>query len=136
MAFFRRLFCVTMTPQPQQEDCWTVTAQEVRINLGQAAELAEPGGALRLEGKGLPNRLLVVHGIDDKFYAYKNNCACSGWRVDPVPGEARIRCCTLGQSTYDYSGQPVAGPAEKNLTTYGVEREGDQLVITLAGPSQ
>ncbi len=65
------------------------------------------------------------------FRAYKNNCACSGWRLDPVDGEEKVRCCTLASSTYDYDGKRLSGPAKKDLETYPVEQIARSLLIRL-----
>ncbi len=121
MELFRRLFGICVTSLPSDTDCWQIQGGKIEIDLSKASELTLKGGALRLEGQGLEPRMLVIHGVDGKFYAYQNNCACSGWRLDPVEGEEKIRCYTLAQSTFDYSGHPVSGPAEKDLKVYPVE---------------
>jgi len=77
---------------------------------------------------------MVLHGLDGVHRAYTNTCACSGWRIDPVPGEHKVRCCTLAQSTYDYDGHKLSGPAKGDLTTHQVSVADGRLTITLALP--
>jgi len=122
-----------VTRTPADDSSWKVVdGKTVELTLDRLPALAEPGGAVRLEGQGLEPRLLVLHGIDGVFRAFKNNCACSGWRIDPVDGEEKVRCCTLAQSTYDYDGKRIAGPAQKDLETFAVEQDGGTLVIRLS----
>ena len=133
MGFLKRLFGLPVTGMPDDDSSWQVVdGKKVELKLESIPALDKPGGAVRLEGNGLEPRLLVLHGIDDVFRAYKNNCACSGWRIDPVEGEKKVRCCTLAQSTYDYDGKRVSGPAKKDLETLTVEQEGGTLVIRLS----
>jgi nitrite reductase/ring-hydroxylating ferredoxin subunit len=128
----KRLFCISVTPTAADPGGVTFAADAVTIDLGRAPELANEGGALRLEGEQVPDRIIVVHGIDDRYYAYGNHCACGGFRIDPVPGERKMRCCTLAQSTFDYEGNRLSGSAKDPLTTYPVTLEGRTVRIDLA----
>jgi nitrite reductase/ring-hydroxylating ferredoxin subunit len=127
------MFCISMSPLPKDPGCQSATAERLEIELERAPELAAPGGALRLEGEGLPDRILVVHCTDGRFRAYRNHCACGGFRVDPVPGEEKIRCCTLMQSTYDYEGRRLSGSAKKDLDLLPLEQVEGTLKIDLTG---
>jgi nitrite reductase/ring-hydroxylating ferredoxin subunit len=127
-----RLFCRTMSPLPSDAAGHRLEGDTLVLDLARCPELAQPGGALRLESPPLPDRILVVHGVDGELHAYRNHCACGGFRIDPVPGEPKIRCCTLAQSTYDYEGSRISGPAKDSLTTYPVTAEGRTLRIDLA----
>jgi nitrite reductase/ring-hydroxylating ferredoxin subunit len=129
MGVFQRIFGISVTSKPSDEGCFAIEDGIVRVDLARAPELASPGSALRLESAELPDRLMVLHGIDGTFRAYTNHCACSGWRIDPVPGEHKVRCCTMARSTYDYDGVKLSGPAKADLTTHPVEKDGDTLVI-------
>ena len=131
MPLLKRIFGISVTSIPADEGCFTARDGVVELDLARATELAIPGAALRLESAGLPDRLMVLHGIDGTYRAYTNHCACSGWRIDPVPGEHKVRCCTLAQSTYDYDGKKLSGPAKGDLTTHQVEVDGDKLTIVL-----
>jgi nitrite reductase/ring-hydroxylating ferredoxin subunit len=129
----KRLFCISVTSPVSDPGSLTFAADSITIDLGRAPELAAEGGAMRLESESLPDRIIVVHGIDDQYYAYGNHCACGGFRIDPVPGERKIRCCTLAQSTFDYEGNRLSGSAKDPLTTYPVTCEGPTVRIDLAG---
>ena len=128
----KRMLCISMSPQPGDAACYAVTGDTVEIDLSRAPELKAPGGALRLEGGKLPDRILVVHGVDGRFRAFRNRCACAVFRVDPVPGEEKIRCCTLMQSTYDYTGKRLSGSAREDLDVLNVAAFPDRLSIAFA----
>ncbi len=127
---FQRLFCVPATPAVES-DGWRFADGELIIDLRKVRGLSEPDSALRFESDALPGRVLVVHGTDGAFHAYANSCTCSGFRIDPVPGEQKIRCCTLMQSTFDYSGKHLSGPAKTDLTVYEVSADGEELRVKL-----
>ena len=131
----KRLLCISVSPQPADAACCTISKDTVEIDLTRAPELKAPGGALRLEDKKLADRILVVHGLDGRFRAFRNRCACGGFRIDPVPGEEKIRCCTLMQSTYDYTGKRLSGTARKDLDLLNVAVSPDRLSIALASLS-
>jgi len=57
--------------------------------------------------------------------------ATAGRKVDPVAGEATLRCCSLSHSVFDLDGKVVKGPAKDPLKKYAVEQSGGDLVITL-----
>lgn len=132
---FKRLFARSMTPKPSDEGCWAYDGQTLTVLLDRAPELKHRGGALQLDDKTLPDRILLVHGIDDDYYVYANHCACGGFRIDPVPGEEKIRCCTLMKATYTYAGDALSDHVEKGLTVYPVMREGSCLQIDLSSPT-
>lgn len=130
----KRLFARSMTPEPRDEGCWTYENQTLTVWLDRAQELKPKGGALRLDDKALPDRILVVHGIDENYYVYANHCACGGFRIDPVPGEEKIRCCTLMKATYTYAGDALSDHVDKGLTVYPLMREGNCLRVDLSSP--
>jgi nitrite reductase/ring-hydroxylating ferredoxin subunit len=131
-TFWQRLFGLPATPRPADSGCWAYSGGNVVIDLGKAPELRTPGGALRLEGKGLSRRLLVLHGEDGVFRAFQNRCTHLGHRrVDPVPGTRTIQCCSVNKSTYSYDGTTLSGPAPGPLTTFPAALEGQRLVIRL-----
>jgi len=131
-TFWQRLFGLPATPRPADSGCWASSGGNVVIDLGKAPELRTPGGALRLEGKGLSRRLLVLHGEDGVFRAFQNRCTHLGHRrVDPVPGTRTIQCCSVNKSTYSYDGTTLRGPAPGPLTTFPAALEGQRLVIRL-----
>lgn len=132
MGIFKRLFGICETRPPADSGCWTYKDGRLEITLEKAPELSRKGGAVRIEGSGLPKRVLVVHGEDGKFHAFPNRCTHIGHRrIDPVPGEDRIRCCSVGKSTFDYSGKRVSGSARESLEPLPAESDGSRLLISL-----
>lgn len=129
----KRLFCLSMSPRPRDSGCHAVQGDQLMLDLSRAPELNEKGGALRLESADLPDRVLVVHGPDGGFHAYRNRCACGGFRIDPVPGEGKVRCVTPMQSTYDgAAGKPLTKMVERSVDVLPVEESGSRLVIDIA----
>ncbi len=131
MSLFKRIFGISVTSIPGDAGCFSFRDGVIEVDLARAAELSSPGSALRLESADLPDRLMLLHGLDGTYRAYTNHCACSGWRIDPVPGEHKVQCCTLARSTYDYDGKKLSGPAKDDLTSHAVVVEGEKLTITL-----
>ncbi len=133
MSIFKRLFGICETRPPADTGCWSYTDGTLEIRLDQAPELSREGGAIRLEGPSLPKRVLVVHGRDGRFHAFHNRCTHLGHRrIDPLPGEDKIRCCSVGKSTFDYAGKRVSGPAPESIETLALEADGDKLIISVA----
>jgi len=130
-TLFQRIFGLCATKQPGDKDCWKVSDKSVEVLLDRAKELSSPFGAIRLEGKGLPFRLLLVRGQDDNFYAFKNQCRHMGRRLDPVPGTRTVQCCSIGKSTYDYTGQVMSGSADKDILIFKVTRKKEMVIIQL-----
>ncbi len=132
MKFLKRILGICETPLPADDGCWEYAGEAILLHLDRAPELDRPGSALRLEGKGLPLRSLVVYGTDGTFHAFANRCTHIGRRIDPKPGEARIECCSVSKSTFDYDGNPVGGAAKSPLYVFAVFAEGNELRIALA----
>lgn len=131
MKIFKRIFGICETKSPEKSDCWRYLSGRAELELSKVPELKERGTAIRLEGKGLPNRLLVVHGSDDEFYAFENKCTHFGRRLDPLSGQQRIQCCSLGKSTFDYAGTNVSGTAREPIKSFPVEKRNGALIIEL-----
>lgn len=130
-SVFQRLFGRPATGGPADEGCWTYVDNRIEIDLSRAPELAEKGHGIRLEGKNLPRRILVIRGEDSTYHAFENRCQHMGRRLDPVPGSETIQCCSVSKSTYDYNGNPLFGPAKKTVTTLNAKAEKEKLVVTL-----
>lgn len=130
--FFQRLLGLPATRPPKDPGCWTLADGSIRIDLKRASELAEPGGALRLENKNLPVRVLVVHGDDGRYYAFRNRCRHMGRRLDPVPGTRTVQCCSVNKTTYDYQGRVLFGPARHSLDRYSLDVDNDRLIVHLS----
>jgi hypothetical protein len=54
-----------------------------------------------------------------------------GRRLDPLPGQARLQCCSVSKSTFAYAGDPLAGAARTALKTFAVTLAGNELTIVL-----
>ncbi len=130
-SFFQRLFGKPVTREPADGGCWAYRDSRIEIDLSRAPELAEKGHGIRLEGKNLPRRILVILGEDGTYHAFENRCQHMGRRLDPVPGSETVQCCSVSKSTYDYDGNPLFGPAKKNVATLKTKVDGEKLIVTL-----
>jgi nitrite reductase/ring-hydroxylating ferredoxin subunit len=132
-SFWQRLFGVPATGRPSNPECWSYCDGVIVIDPALAPELAGPGGALRLEGGDLPQRILVVHSEDGKFRAYHNRCTHLGHRrLDPVPGTATVQCCSVNKSTYNHDGHKIHGPAPAPVAVFPVTAEDGKLRVHLS----
>jgi nitrite reductase/ring-hydroxylating ferredoxin subunit len=129
----QRIFGISATRVAMNESCWSYSKGEVTVDLGGVPELSSLGSGVRLEGRGLPERVLLVRGVDGIYRAFRNQCAHGGRRVDPCPQEANVQCCSIGRALYDYSGNLLEGPAKGPLVSYPVEVDGEKLTIRLEG---
>jgi len=133
MGIFKRLLGICATQLPANSGCWTYADGKLEVILDKAPELSQKGGAVRLEGPSLPKRVLVVHGQDGAFHAFPNRCTHIGHRrIDPAPGEDKIRCCSVGKSTFEYSGKLISGSATESLEPLSLESDGSKLVISIS----
>ncbi len=129
MSFFSRIFGICQTKPPADSGAWKVTDRGLEVELGRTPELESPGGAIRLEGPGLKARVLLLRGEDKALHAFVNKCTHGGRRLDPLAGQDRIQCCSVGKSVFDYQGRRISGSAKKDLTPLKVEeREGRALI--------
>lgn len=131
-SLMQRLAGTCVTDKPVNDNCWRVRGGKVEITLKDTPELTKPSGALRLEGKGLDKRILIVHGEDGEFYAFPNHCTHTGRRLDPMPGEPMLQCCGLGKSTFDYNGKVLYGTGSTAIHPLVLRREKDCLYVDLA----
>jgi nitrite reductase/ring-hydroxylating ferredoxin subunit len=128
---FQRLFGKCATQEPNDPTCWTYADGRLEVDLSKARELSSPGFAIRIESKNLPDRVLVVHGDDDKYHAFLNRCTHGSRRLDPVPGAGTVQCCSVGKTTFDYSGKVLSGSGKNDITTYPVRAEEGKLIVDL-----
>jgi nitrite reductase/ring-hydroxylating ferredoxin subunit len=133
-GFFKALLGICETPLLDAE-LWALEENQVTMRLAEAAALGPVGGAVRLEGKGLASSILIVHADADEYLAFENRCTHSGRRLDPVEGKGELRCCSIGHARFDYQGGKLSGPAKGPLKKYPVEKQGEELVVTLDGGS-
>ncbi len=131
VGFLSRILGICRTKPPADAGCWRLDQDTVTVDLDRAPELEAPGGAIRLEGSGLPARLLVVNGGNDRFLVFQNKCTHGGRRLDPLPGQEAIQCCSVGKSTFDYAGRKMSGPAKGGLTALPLDRQGATLVVRI-----
>ncbi len=131
MGVFKRILGVCETKPPLDPWCWTHQDRKIEVELSRAPELSKIGGAIRLEGQALPERVLVGHGTDGQFHAFHNKCRHMGRRIDPVPASTKVRCCSVSMATYDYSGRVVSGPAKGPLKAFRVEAANGKVTIYL-----
>jgi len=116
---------------PLDPALWSVDGNIVTVKAAQAPELAEKGGAVYLQGPGLDAPVLIVKTGDQQFRAFENRCTHMRRKIDPVPGEDRLRCCSLSHSTFDLEGNVLSGLAKGPLTRYTTEVKDGDLLITL-----
>lgn len=128
---FQRLFGIPATRPPQDPGCWSIGGGQLTIDLAKAPELSSKGGAIRLEGSGLPHRVLVFQDDEGTYRAYRNACGHVGRRVDPVPGDGTIQCCSFNHATYDYDCNKLEGPGDKPVTQHTVQEQDGKLIVEL-----
>ena len=131
MGLIKRLLGICRTAKPADQNAWSYKGGRIEIDMDRMPELGEPFGAVRIEAKSLPERILVFHGADQQFHAVYNRCAHMGRRLDPVPDTSRIQCCSVSESTYDYSGGVMAGPAKEGIKTLPVIQSANRLYINV-----
>jgi cytochrome b6-f complex iron-sulfur subunit len=118
--------------KPLNNSFWSVEGNKVIVKLNNMTEPLQKGKGVYLKGKGLAKPVLLLRTDGDVYLAFSNSCTHIGHRkLDPVPGEAKLRCCSVNHSTFDLEGNPIGGPAKKPLKRYPVERSGGDLVIVL-----
>jgi nitrite reductase/ring-hydroxylating ferredoxin subunit len=128
---FQRILGICATKKPSNEGCWTFDEGKIVVDLARAPELSNINGAIRLEAKKLPERVLIIKGEDDRYYAFQNRCTHARRRLDPMPGMQQVQCCSIGKSIYDYNGKIISGLAKDDIRTYPVIVENGKLMITL-----
>ena len=133
MGFFKRLLGICQTRQPSDSGCWMYANGEITVDLARVPELSLKGSALRLEGRRLPARVLVVHGEGGEFYAFVNKCTHAGRRLDPLADSDKIQCCSVSKSTFDYSGKKLSGAAKSDLTSLTTETKDNKVIIKSGG---
>jgi nitrite reductase/ring-hydroxylating ferredoxin subunit len=111
---------------------WNIEEGNVRVSISQMHDILHKGEAVHLKGKGLAKSVLLYRTEDDHYLAFANCCTHIGHRrLDPVPGQSKLRCCSVNHSTFDLEGRPLSGPAKKPLTRHVVEKRGEDILIRL-----
>lgn len=117
--------------RPLDPDVWDLDGDKVRVHVDRIPDLRTPGSAGYIKGKGLKRPVLIVKQEDGGYLCVANRCTHAWRKLDPVPGEKILRCCSVNHSRFDYQGKPVGGPAKKPLTVYQWEAQGGDLVISV-----
>ena len=132
MGIFAKIFGICSTPKPADAGCWSFADGKLEIDLNRAAELSMPGGSVRIESKSLPSRVLVARAEDGEYHAFANRCTHVGHRrLDHLPKEGKVKCCSVGESTFDYHGCRLSGSATEPIKPFRVEKNGDKLTVWL-----
>jgi cytochrome b6-f complex iron-sulfur subunit len=116
--------------KPLDDDLWSLEGNKATVKLKDMPKPLQKGEAVYLNGRGLDKPILILRTEDDRYLAFKNSCTHSGRKLDPLPREAKIRCCSIGRSTFDYEGNRISGSAKDPLTKYAVEQSNGDLIIT------
>jgi len=131
MSIFKAVLGICET-KPLSGDLWSLEGSKVQVKLSQMPEPLQKGGAVYLKGGGLPRPVLLLRTEDDRYLAFEDRCTHFGHRkLDLVPGEAKLRCCSINHSTYDLEGNRLSGPAKRPIACYTVEQSNGDLEITL-----
>jgi len=128
LGFFKALFGICAT-KPLADNMWSIDEGAAKVKVGDVVELAEKGGAVYLQGKGLVKPILVVKSQSGEYLAFTNSCTHAGRRLDPMAGEDKLRCCSIGHSQFDYDGNVVSGGAKDPLKKHEVELGEDGVLI-------
>jgi len=128
---FQRIMGKCATQEPGDKGSWSYENGKLIVDLSRAAELSEEYGAIRIESSEVPKRVLVFQGKEGNYYAFDNKCAHGGRRLDPVPGAEQVQCCSLGKSTYNYTGKRLSGSASSDIKTLPLSLENGKLIITV-----
>ena len=130
MSIFKAVLGICDT-KPLGGDLWSLEGNKARVKLSQMPEPLVKGGAVYLKGGGLSKPVLLLRTEDDRYLAFEDRCTHFGRKLDPIPGEEKLRCCSLFHSTYDLDGKNISGAAKRPLPSYVVEQSDGDLVITL-----
>jgi nitrite reductase/ring-hydroxylating ferredoxin subunit len=129
MGLLKRIFGICETKKPRDSNWWNYGNGKVMLDWARVPELHKPCGAVRIEGKKIPGRIIVIQGFDGQFHAFMNQCTHMGRRIDPVADTTLIRCCSLNKSTFDYTGNVMSGPAKESLRKLRVETRKCKVIV-------
>jgi len=129
LPIFARILGICDTQVPADSDSWEYRDRELQLRLDKIPELSAKGGAIRLDGKGLPFGILIIYGNDDKFHALINRCTHFEQKLDISKGRKRLKCCNFGRSTWDYDGRSISGIADDNLPVLEIRNSADNLIV-------
>ena len=61
---FQRIFGIAASKPASDPNCWSYENGKLTVTLAKAPELERKGGGVRLEGRGLPIRVMVYRDDD------------------------------------------------------------------------
>jgi Rieske Fe-S protein len=128
LGFFKALFGICAT-KPLADELWSMEDGKAKLKLADAPQLAQNGGGIYIQGKGLEKPILIIKSDGGDILAFTNSCTHGGRKIDPVAGEAKLRCCSVGHSTFDYDGNVLSGGAKGPLTKHEVVVDEDSNVV-------
>ncbi|MEM1136067.1 MAG: Rieske (2Fe-2S) protein [Bacteroidota bacterium] len=96
------------------------------INLTETPELLLVGGALKVE-EGVNNPFIVRKVGEEAFIALSRVCTHQGCVID-VNEDASFSCPCHG-SEFTKDGEVTNGPAERALSSFKIEKEGNALTV-------
>ena len=130
VGFIKSILGICET-KPLSQDQWGLEGDKVRVRLSQKPAVIVKGGGAYLKGPGLKQPILVVRTDDDKYIAFSDRCPHGHRKIDPMPGQRMLRCCSFNHSTFDYEGKSLSGPAKESLPHYTVEMDKGDLLVKL-----
>ena len=128
LAFFKAILGICAT-KALADNLWSIDEDAAKVKVADIVALAENGGAVYLQGKGLAKPILVVKSQNGDYLAFTNSCTHAGRRLDPVAGEDKLRCCSIGHSQFDYDGNVASGGAKDPLKKHEVTLGEDGVLI-------
>jgi nitrite reductase/ring-hydroxylating ferredoxin subunit len=132
MGILKKIFGICETRKPNDPGCWTYADGLLKIDLNRAGELLKTNSSIRIEGKEIPDRILVIRDETGIFHAYQNKCTHMGRRIDQVPNTSELICCSVMGSLFNAKGEIVSGPGKKNLVKYESFTDGSTMTVIIA----
>jgi hypothetical protein len=129
MNTFKRIFRICTTKTPLDNSAWYYSNGKIVIKWRKVPELQKPCGAVRLEGQGLTERIILLYGIDGQYHAFRNTYPPLGMRLDPIDNTAKLRSCGILETIFDYSGNVMSGFGKESLKKYRVETRKCKIII-------
>jgi len=130
LGFFKALLGICET-KPLDPALWNLEGEVANLHIIDKADELPKGGATYLNGRGLKKPVLIIRTHDDRYLAFTNRCSHANRKLDHLPDEHMLRCCSVNHSTFDYDGKRLSGPAKDPLTSHPVSVEGSDLVVRL-----